>query len=120
LLAENAVDIVRSLGSVGVLAVIYLFTSIMTEIVTNNAAVALVFPVAAVAAQLLGVDTKPFFVAIAIAGASSFMTARGYRANLIIKAVGKYSHRDFLRIGTPMQVMAFVLSVWLIPYFWPF
>jgi di/tricarboxylate transporter len=118
--AQDAVSVVKSLGPVGALAVIYLTTSILTEIVTNNAAVALVFPVAVMAAQLLGVRPQPFFVAIAIAGASSFMTAGGYRANLLIKAFGKYSHRDFLRIGTPMQIIAFILSVIMIPYFWKF
>jgi len=120
LLAADAISIVRSIGPVGVLAIIWLFTSILTEIITNNAAVALVFPIAAMAAQLLGVDSRPFFVAIAIAGASSFVSARGYRSNLVIKAVGKYSGNDFLRIGAPMQLIAFILSVILIPYFWEF
>ncbi|SHE70131.1 Di-and tricarboxylate transporter [Mariniphaga anaerophila] len=120
MLAEDTINVVRSIGPVGVLAIIWLITSVLTEIITNNAAVALVFPVAAVAAQLLGVDARPFFVAIAIAGASSFMTARGYRANLVIKAIGKYSAADFLRIGAPMQIIAFILSVLLIPLFWPF
>jgi di/tricarboxylate transporter len=120
IIAEDAISIVRSIGPAGVLAVIWIITSVLTEIITNNAAVALVFPIAAMAAELLGVDSRPFFVAIAIAGASSFMTARGYRTNLVIKAVGKYSGRDFLRIGAPMQLIAFILSVLLIPYFWSF
>jgi di/tricarboxylate transporter len=120
LLAADAISIVRSIGPVGVLAIIWLITSVLTEIITNNAAVALVFPIGAMAAQLLGVDSRPFFVAIAIAGASSFVTARGYRSNLVIKAVGKYSAADFLRVGTPMQIIAFLLSILLIPYFWPF
>ena len=120
LLAADAISIVRSIGPVGVLAIMWLFTSILTEIITNNAAVALVFPIASMAAQLLGVDSRPFFVAIAIAGASSFVSARGYRSNLVIKAVGKYSGNDFLRIGPPMQLIAFILSIILIPYFWEF
>jgi di/tricarboxylate transporter len=120
LLAADAISIVRSIGPAGVLAIIWIITSVLTEIITNNAAVALVFPIAAMAAQLLGVDSRPFFVAIAIAGASSFMTARGYRANLVIKAVGKYTCLDFLRIGAPMQIIAFILSVLLIPWFWEF
>lgn len=119
-LAYDAVSVVKSIGPTGVLAIIYVLTSVLTEIITNNAAVAFVFPVSLIAAQLLGVDEKPFFVAIAIAAASSFMTARGYRANLIIKAVGKYSHNDFLRIGMPMQIIAFILSLLLIPYLWEF
>jgi len=120
LLAADAISIVRSIGPMGVLAIMWLLTSILTEIITNNAAVALVFPIAAMAAQLLGVDSRPFFVAIAIAGASSFISARGYRSNLVIKAVGKYSGNDFLRIGAPMQLIAFILSIILIPYFWEF
>jgi di/tricarboxylate transporter len=120
LLAADAISIVRSIGPVGVLAIMWLLTSILTEIITNNAAVALVFPIAAMAAQLLGVDSRPFFVAIAIAGASSFVSARGYRSNLVIKAVGKYSGNDFLRIGAPMQLIAFILSIILIPCFWEF
>lgn len=119
-MAQDAVSVVKSLGPVGVLAVIYLITAVLTEIITNNAAVALVFPIAVLAAQLLDVSAKPFFVAIAFAAAASFMTARGYRSNLIIKAIGKYSHNDFLRIGTPMQIIAFILSILLIPYFWGF
>ncbi len=120
LMAADAISIVRSIGPAGVLAIIWILTSVLTEIITNNAAVALVFPIAAMAAQLLGVDSRPFFVAIAIAGASSFMTARGYRANLVIKAVGKYDKHDFLRIGAPMQILAFLLSIFLIPLFWEF
>jgi di/tricarboxylate transporter len=118
--AKDAIGVVKSMGPVAVMAVIFIFTSFLTEIITNNAAVALVYPVALVAAQMLEVDPKPFIIAIAIAGASSFMTARGYRANLIIKAIGKYSRKDFLLVGTPMQIMAFIISIWLIPYFWPF
>ncbi|RIJ47621.1 hypothetical protein D1614_13635 [Maribellus luteus] len=119
-LAREFIETVRSLGPWGVLALLYLFTTVFTEIISNNAAVALVFPVAIVAAQMLNVDPKPFFVAIAIAGASSFMTARGYRANLIIKSIGHYSANDFVRIGLPLQVMVFILSVLLIPYIWSF
>ncbi len=119
-MAQDVVNIVKSIGPVGVLAIIYVLTAVLTEIITNNAAVALVFPVAVLAAELLGVSAKPFFVAIAISAASSFMTARGYRANLIIKSIGKYSYKDFLRIGAPMQVIAFSVSIWLIPFYWPF
>jgi di/tricarboxylate transporter len=118
--AQDAVSFVNSLGPVGALAVIYITTTAFTEIITNNAAVALVFPVAVIAAQLLEVNPQPFFVAIAIAGAASFMTAGGYRANVLIKGFGKYTRGDFLRIGAPMQLIAFFVSMWLIPYFWPF
>ena len=118
--AQDMVSFVHSMGPLGVLAIIYLTTTVFTEIITNNAAVALVFPVAVMASGMLGANPMPLFVAIAIAGASSFMTAGGYRANVIIKGFGKYSRLDFLRIGGPLQLIAFFISMWLIPYFWPF
>ncbi len=119
-LARESIDVVKSLGPYGVLAIIYLLTAFLTEIVTNNAAVALVFPVAIVAAKMLDVDPRPFFIAIAISGAASFISARGYRANLIIKAFGHYSGRDFFRIGAPLQLLTFAISVVLIPWIWHF
>ncbi len=119
-LAKEFIQTVHDLGPLGVLALIYIFTTILTEIITNNASVALVFPVAVVASQMLGVDPKPFFVAIAISAAASFMTARGYRSNLIVKAIGHYSKGDFVRIGFPLQLLVFILSVWLIPWIWKF
>lgn len=119
-LASEFVQTVRSLGPLGVLAILYLFTVLLSEIITNNAAVALAFPVAIVAGEMLQVDPKPFFIGIAIAGAASFMTARGYRANLIIKGIGHYSKGDFFRIGFPLQLLTFLLSIWLIPILWEF
>ena len=119
-LAHESIDIVKSLGPYGVLAIIYLLTAVLTEIITNNAAVALVFPIAIVAAQLLKVDPRPFFIAIAISGAASFITARGYRTNLIVKAIGHSSGRDFFRIGAPLQLLTFSISVVLIPWIWHF
>lgn len=119
-LAKEFIQTVHDLGPFGVLALIYIFTSLLTEIITNNASVALVFPVALVAAQMLEVNPKPFFVAIAISAAASFMTARGYRSNLIVKAIGHYSKGDFVRIGFPLQLLVFILSVWLIPWIWSF
>ena len=119
-LAREFIETVRNLGPMGVLALLYIFTTLLTEIITNNAAVALVFPVAVVASQMLGVNPKPFFVAIAISAAASFMTARGYRTNLIIKSIGHYSKGDFARVGFPLQLLVFILSVWLIPLIWNF
>ncbi|WP_167619047.1 SLC13 family permease [Maribellus sediminis] len=119
-LAREFIQTVHDLGPLGVLAILYVFTTLLSEIISNNAAVALVFPVAIVASEMLGVDAKPFFVGIAMAGAASFMTARGYRSNLIIKGIGHYSKGDFFRIGFPLQLLTFLLSVWLIPLIWEF
>lgn len=119
-LARNTIHFARNLGPVGVLAMLYLITALFTEIITNNAAAAIVFPIAVSAAQQLQVDPKPFFVTITIAASASFSTPIGYQTNLIVQAIGNYKFRDYLKIGLPMSLIAFILSILLIPYFWKF
>jgi di/tricarboxylate transporter len=119
-LARTTVNFSRGLGPIGVLAAMYIITSIFTEIITNNAAAALVFPIALAAAQQLNVDPKPFFVAIAIAASASFSTPIGYQTNLIVQAIGDYKFKDYLKIGIPLNIFAFILSLIFIPLFWNF
>ncbi len=119
-IARTTIGIGHGLGPVGVLAAIYLVTTIFTEIITNNAAAAIVFPIALAAAQQLNVDPKPFFVGIAIAASASFSTPIGYQTNLIVQAIGNYKFKDYLKIGLPLNILAFILSLLLIPHFWHF
>ena len=119
-LARTTINFSRGLGPIGVLAAMFLITTIFTEIITNNAAAALVFPIALAAAQQLNVDPKPFFVAIAIAASASFSTPIGYQTNLIVQAIGDYKFTDYLKIGLPLNILAFILSLLLIPFFWHF
>ena len=119
-IASTTIKFAYGFGPIGVLAALYLLTAISTEIITNNAAAALVFPIALSAAQQLGIDPKPFFVTIAIAASASFATPIGYQTNLIVQAIGNYRFRDYLKIGLPLNILAFVLSLLLIPYFWSF
>lgn len=119
-LARTTINFARGFGPVGVLAALYILTTIFTEIITNNAAAALVFPVALAASQQLNIDPKPFFVAIAIAASASFATPIGYQTNLIVQAIGNYKFTDYLRIGLPLNLLAFILSTLLIPLFWNF
>lgn len=119
-LARSTINISRGLGPFGVLAAMYIITTIFTEIITNNAAAALVFPIALAAAQQLNVDPKPFFVAIAIAASASFSTPIGYQTNLIVQAIGDYKFKDYLKIGLPLNFISFILSVIIIPLFWDF
>lgn len=113
LLAENY-------GVIGVLAGVYLLTNLFTEVVTNNAAAALIFPIAFSAAEQLGVDYKPFMIAICIAASASFSSPIGYQTNLIVQGLGNYRFMDYVKIGLPLNLIAFVLSMFLIPVFWPF
>jgi len=118
--ARTTINFSKGFGPIGVLAALYLLTSVFTEIITNNAAAALVFPIALAASQQLGIDPKPFFVTIAIAASASFSTPVGYQTNLIVQAIGNYKFRDYLKIGLPLNLLAFILSMLLIPYFWSF
>lgn len=119
-LARSVISISEGMGPVGVLIALYITTNIFTEIITNNAAAALLFPIALAAAQQLNVDPKPFFVAIAIAASASFSTPIGYQTNLIVQAIGDYKFKDFLKIGLPLNLLAFIISIIAIPFFWDF
>jgi di/tricarboxylate transporter len=102
------------------LAVVFIITNLFTELMTNNAAAALSFPISLAIAEHLGVSPTPFFVTICIAASASFSTPIGYQTNLIVQGIGNYRFGDFVRIGLPLNIMALVLSVLLIPLIWPF
>ena len=97
-----------------------MITNLFTELITNNAAAALSFPIALSVARQLGVDPTPFFVVICMAASASFSTPIGYQTNLIVQGVGGYKFTDFVRIGLPLNVISFLISVFLIPLIWEF
>lgn len=119
-LARTTINFSQSFGPIGVLAAVYLITTIFTEIITNNAAAALVFPIAYSAANQMGIDPKPLFVAIAVAASASFSTPIGYQTNLIVQGIGNYKFKDYLKIGLPLNIISFLVAISLIPYIWPF
>ncbi len=119
-IAHSAIGFAKNWGPIGVLATIYLLTNIFTEPITNNAAAALSFPVAMAAAHQMGVDPKPFFVAICIAASASFATPIGYQTNLIVQGIGNYKFKDFVKVGLPLNFIIFLISILLIPLFWNF
>jgi di/tricarboxylate transporter len=118
--AGVVIDALNPLGPVAVLAGIYLLTLIFTELVTNNAAAALAFPIAYATAQSLGVNFLPFAVVIAIAASAGFATPLGYQTHLMVYGAGGYRFSDYLRIGIPLDLMAMVVTVILAPWFFPF
>lgn len=120
LIARSIIDMTDSLGPYGLLAVLFLITNIFTELITNNAAAALSFPIALAVAGELGVNPMPFFVVICMAASTSFCTPIGYQTNLIVQGVGGYKFTDFVKIGLPLNIISFILSVTLIPMFWDF
>ena len=103
-----------------VLLAIYAVTSLLTEIITNNAAVALIFPIAQATASALHVEFMPFVIAIMMAGSASFATPLGYQTNLMVYGPGGYRFSDFLRIGIPMNVCMGIATIALTPLVFPF
>lgn len=102
------------------LALIYGATTILTEVITNNAAAALVFPVALSVSQSLGVSFMPFAIAIMLGASASFATPIGYQTNLMVYGPGGYRFTDFMRVGIPLNLMFWVITVALTPLFFPF
>jgi di/tricarboxylate transporter len=119
-LAGQIINVVKGFGPVGLLAAIYLVTTIFTEIITNNAAAVLIFPIAYSAALQMGVSPKPFFIAIAIAASASFATPIGYQTNLIVQGAGGYKFSDYLKVGLPLNILFLIVATLVIPVFWRF
>ncbi|MCO7214892.1 SLC13 family permease [Halomonas sp. OfavH-34-E] len=102
------------------LVLVYILTVAFTELITNNAAAVLMFPIAISVAEQLGVDFKPFVIAIMFAASASFMTPLGYQTNLMVLGPGGYRFTDYLRLGAPLSFVIGVTALGLIPLVWPF
>lgn len=108
-------EIVKPVGSnIAALAFVYLATNILAMMVTNKAAVAIMFPVALSTAKTLGIEPTPFFLAIAFAGCAEFMTPYGYQTNLMVYGPGGYKFRDYMKIGWGLSLTFFVVAVSLL------
>lgn len=102
------------------LAVIYLVTTVLANLITTQAAAVLVFPVALATAEGLGVNFMPFAIALTVAAASAFATPVGYQTNLMVYGPGGYRSSDFLRIGGPLSLLVWVTTVIVTPLAFPF
>ncbi|WP_417544114.1 SLC13 family permease [Marinobacter sp.] len=103
-----------------VLILVYLLTVMFTELITNNAAAVLMFPIALALAQKLDVSVLPFAVAVMFAASASFITPLGYQTNLMVYGPGRYKFSDYVKIGLPLSLIAGAVSVTLIPMVWSF
>ncbi|MGR0278184.1 SLC13 family permease [Marinomonas dokdonensis] len=119
LIAENIVSLTPYTPWL-TLALIYFITTIFTELITNNAAAVLMFPISIATAQQLNTDPLPFVITIMIAASASFITPIGYQTNLMIMGPGGYKTLDFIKAGLPISLAIGVTSVILIPFIWPF
>ncbi|MFW6436498.1 MAG: SLC13 family permease [Halococcoides sp.] len=107
------------LGPIVLLGVFYLFTALLTNLVSNNASVVLMIPVAIQAAVELGFEPFPFVLAVTFAASTAFLTPVGYQTNLMVYGPGGYRFSDFVRVGLPLQVLLTVVTPLGIALLWP-
>ena len=107
-------------GPFAILALIYLITTLMTEVMSNNATAILMTPLAITFGQQLGIDPRPMVVAVMFAASASFATPIGYQTNTLVYSAGGYRFMDFVKIGLPLNCLMMLASVIVIPLFWNF
>jgi len=111
-------ELFQHVPPVVVLSLLYLFTSILTEFLSNNVAVLMITPVAVALAQQMGVDPKAFAAVIMLAGSASFATPMGYQTNLLAFHAGGYRFSDFLKVGVPLNILMWLAASIVVPLYW--
>lgn len=117
-IAENLMNVARPFGLIGMIFIIYLVTNIFTELITNNAAAVLMFPIAMEIAGQMDIPYIGLIVTIAIAASASFVTPIGYQTNLIVYGPGGYKFSDYIKVGLPLSIMTLCISVLIIYNVW--
>ncbi|HEX2561318.1 SLC13 family permease [Phenylobacterium sp.] len=117
---DGLVSWVRPLGPLGALVILYGVTLFLTEALSNATVAVLVTPVAVALGESLGVDPRPFIVAVMIAASAAFATPFGYQTNVLVYQLGGYSYTDFLKVGLPLNLITWAAAIIAIPVFFPF
>ncbi|MGC6581004.1 MAG: SLC13 family permease [Akkermansiaceae bacterium] len=118
-MAQRVVTMVGDADPRILIAVIYLLAAVMTEMVSNNAVAALLTPLAIIISHQLGVDARPFIVAVMFGSSASFATPIGYQTNTFVYGAGGYKFGDFFKAGFPLAVILWIVASFLIPVLWP-
>ncbi len=118
IVAAGLIGIGKQLGPVAVLTSLFIVTIFLTALITNAAAVSIVFPIAMAMAEQMSLPYTPFFVAIAFAASGDFMTPIGYQTNLMVYGPGGYSFRDFFRVGAPLTIVYTAICITFISIYY--
>ncbi len=119
LIVDAVAPFLGQLHGAFVIWAIFILTSVLTEMVSNNAVAVVVTPIAISLADALGVDARPLVVAVMVAASCSFATPIGYQTNTLVFGPGGYRFSDFLKVGVPLNLTVGILSALIIPMIWP-
>ncbi len=119
MIGERIAELGIGLGPIGVLALVYLATALLSEIVSNNSTAVLMVPIAVTTAASLGLDARPFVMAVAFGASASFLTPMGYQTNAMVYGPGSYKFIDYVVFGMPLKITFWIVSTALIPLIWP-
>jgi len=119
LIANGIAPYLAGLPPFWIVWAIYLLTSILTELVSNNAVAVVVTPLAIGLAHAMGIDPRPLVVAVMVAASASFATPIGYQTNMLVYGPGGYRFTDFLKVGIPLNLSIGLIASALIPFIWP-
>ncbi|MGB5813188.1 MAG: SLC13 family permease [Polyangiales bacterium] len=117
-IAATLIDVAEPFGRVGLLVALYTITAVLAGVVTTKASAALMFPIAASAAEAQGIGLLPISYMVMIAASTAFSTPIGYQTNLMVYGPGGYKYSDFLRLGLPLQALVGISTVTILSLFW--
>ena len=120
LIANGLVTYLGSIHPIFLLGGIFLLTTTFSQVINNSATAVLMAPIAILAASSLQISPEPFMIAVAISASTAFLTPVGTTTNAMVMTAGNYKFMDYLKVGAPLLILFFIITLVLVPIIWPF